>query len=210
MLPTLLQEYIVDTYHPQMLLLHGSRARGKNTPQSDWDMLMIPSGNSPTTVQPFSFMHYSIDIQSLTDISFSKSPSLIPYFAQGILIIDKEQIGEKLQEEAQELYNLGPKELNPADYALRKTFYERCLARLEDNRHNPMIFHYRFGALYERIFRYWFEIRREWSLPIYEALPYIEKADTRFFEMAQDIILTTDLEKKIYYAKAIHQHLFRR
>lgn len=205
-------EYLHEQCQPEAMILHGSRASGRATMHSDWDLVLL-CDKKHEGVKTCMFEDQALDlriISSPADIH-TLSEKYIPALAKGRILYDSSKaLGEALVKSAQELSLKGPGLFTDAHYDVQKMYMMRTLGRFRDNVHNPVVFTYRFGIFYERMFRFWFEHREEWSMSVHDAVSYISEKDPLMWQLIMDITEETSLERKTHIAENIVRHLFQK
>jgi len=205
-------QYLREHFQPEAIIVHGSRASGRATPHSDWDMVLISDQNHKG-VKTCLFGNEALDlriIHSPSEIT-TLSEKYVPALAKGKILYDSSKsLGAKLIEEAKKMAAPGPGTFMDTMYEAQKMYMIRTLARFRDNVHNPIVFTYRFGIFYERMFRFWFEHREEWSMSVHDAIPYIQEQDPEMWKLIQEITEETSLTQKTEITEKIVRHLFSR
>lgn len=205
-------QYLHTTFQPEAIILHGSRASGRATKHSDWDLVLI-CPKQEHSVHTTIFNGEALDmriITSPTDLS-KLSTKYAPAITKGKILYDSEKLFEKeLIHIAIEISKDGPGKYNEESYQSQKMYINRTLGRLHDHTENPVLFTYRYSIFFERIFRFWFEQREEWSMSIHDAIPYIQEHDPFMWTLLENITNESSLHKKTLIAKKIAKHLFPR
>ena len=204
-----LTEYLVEKYHPVAIILHGSRASGKNRLHSDWDLVLLVNDDTPT--EQAIIDGDAIDVEAFkTDIDDQGILKEIgSTFHSAKMLFDTDNIGNKFVERAQRLASAGF-QLKPDEHNSRKSFLYRLLNRLIDagNEH-PIEFAYHFGNFLMRAVNYSFQINGQWSKSIYEAVEDIEKNNPELFKELKLITSSISNSDKIESAKVIYRIIFK-
>ena len=179
-------DHLVEKYHPKSIILHGSRAKGKNRLNSDWDMYVLVDSDIKGGSELYD--GESLDV-CLVHLPISKE-DFVDTFGYTLntaeILFDQDNVAQTLLDEAKEAYAFGRK-LTEAERQNRRNFMHRTLQRLEGYVDRPEAFFLYLGFFYEIALRYWFELRGLWSLPIYEALPYIQEKDPQYYTQLQSL-----------------------
>jgi len=200
--------HLKEKYSPVAIILHGSRASGKSKPNSDWDFYVFVNEKVNGGTEVFEGENLDVSIQYLPI-----DDELIDTFGNTllnakILLDSPDGIAKKLIEEINLQYINGRK-LTEREYLNRNNRMQRVLNRLKDNLKDDMIFFYHLGTFYEITIRYWFELKAEWTKPIYEALPHIKENDEEYFNLLADLVNSHKNESKIKSAVRIYDKLFK-
>ncbi len=201
-------EYLKSKYNPLAVILHGSRATGKNRPNSDWDIVVLVD-HEVLAVQEM-FDGEAIDVEAVKMPLSDKQ--ILDNFANHLnnarlLFDNKDRIGAQLIEKSRLLASMG-RELSEDEYTSKKSFAYRLLGRLESFVENDGPFFYHLGNFYQRALRYWFELKKEWSMPVYEALPEIARRDSEYYKHLTVIYSNVSNKIKLESARWLRERLF--
>ncbi len=200
-----------ERFDPIGLVLHGSRVNGSAKQHSDWDIFVITK-DSKDKVYTYVLGDQHIDAYGITlpiDIK-ELYPRFVSQFAQGTVIHDTDNIVREAHAQIVQLFNEGPLPLTEDEINHRKNFWRRYIGRLEDYQDNDVIFVSKFATFYERMPRYFFEMRKEWEGPLYQSLPRIESADPVYYSYIQELAHPLqDTKRTIALAKKVFQHIFK-
>lgn len=201
--------YLIEKYQPDAVILHGSRARGKERVHSDWDFILLYT--KPTDIKSGRLLHenqnieFSVHVLPVLDIFDAFSAKL-----QGAKVLcEKDNIGTTLLQQAADYYAQGvhwPQE----KIASHKIWVEGRINGMKDNIDNPMVFHKYYTDLYSRIFNYWYWLlQNRHSQPIYVATEEIATEDPSYHKLVTDLIdpKSSPLQK-ITVAKNVQTILF--
>lgn len=64
------------------------------------------------------------------------------------------------------------------------------------------------GGFYERAIRFWFELKGEWSKPIYDALAEIKERDKDYYAKLEVLYGNYELKRKVEVAEEIYNKFF--
>lgn len=203
--------HIKDGYHPDAIILHGSRARGKERDHSDWDFIFlyneltdIKSGRELYQQQNLEFSVYVLPPSDIYEQFGTK--------LQGAKVLyEKENEGTILLQQATDYYGLGV-HWSDEKIADHRLWIMGRINGMEDNADNPIIFTKYYTDFYSRIFNYWYWVlQHQHSQPIYIAVVEIAKKDPGYHELVS--IFTspdTPIEKRIRTAKELSARLFKK
>jgi predicted nucleotidyltransferase len=207
--PTLEQvtAYIVDTYKPRAIILHGSRANGMAKEHSDWDILLITdSGAKPQREIVFGAnLEYSeIRLPILEDKEYP-----FQYRTENSKVLyDPENITEKLLAKIDALYQKG-KSFTEKDRIARRSYLLSSLDGIADYADNPLIMFDKKTDFYTRINLSWYQfMKKEYCPSPYIAYPRIQKDDPEFYTLIQGFVAASTSTELIAIGNKIVEKLF--
>lgn len=204
-----LVQHVVETYQPDAIILHGSRARGFERALSDWDIVLLY--NSPThfksTRELFAGQNIEITVQVLpvSDIHETFAAKL-----QGAVVLyEKEREGSMLLAQARDYYAQGV-HWSVDKIQAHKLWFQGRVDGMKHHLDTPEIFYKYFSDFYDRVFNYWYWlIRHEHSQPIYVALTQIEQSDPEYYRLIRTLTdKDSDLATKVVAAEQLRDRLF--
>ena len=203
-------EYLKENFEPDSIILHGSRARGKERPHSDWDFILLY--RQPTLVKNGRLfvdgqnVEYSVAVLPITDIFGTFDTKL----NKAKVIFDTDNIGSGLIGEATAFYAKGVHG-NEEKRASHKLWLEGRIAGMGDNVDNPLLFQKYFSDFYGRVFNYWYWlVANQHSEPIYIAVDEIKEKDPVYFEILGEIAdNSSSSERRVQLADKISDYLFK-
>ena len=203
-------EYLKENFQPDSIILHGSRARGKERPHSDWDFILLYL--QPTLVKNSRLfvdgqnIEYSVAVLPVTDIFSTFDTKL----NKAKVIFDTDDIGTGLIAEATAFYNKGV-HWNEEKRASHRLWLEGRIAGMGDNIDNPLLFQKYFSDFYGRVFNYWYWlVANQHSEPIYIAVDEIKGKDPMYFEILGEIAdSSSSSERRVQLADKISDYLFK-
>lgn len=203
-------EYLKENFLPDSIILHGSRARGKERPHSDWDFILLY--RQPTLVKNGRLfvdgqnVEYSVAVLPVTDIFGMFDTKL----NKAKVIFDTDDIGTKIIADATAYYNIGV-HWDEEKRSAHKLWLEGRIAGMRDNIDNSLLFQKYFGDFYGRIFNYWYWLTaNQHSEPIYIAVDEIKEKDPIYFEMLNEMVNgSSSSERRVQLADEIVQCLFK-
>lgn len=201
-------EHLKTVYQPDAIILHGSRARKKNRPTSDWDIYLV-------TRQELLSRTSEVFEGQILDINVIRFPLKTDGWADAFgsslevaeVLFDPSGTGAEVMRVAKEIYSRG-RGLTESEYQNKKHYFDRLVLRLNEYVAVPEIFFYYVGFLYEDAIRFWFELRDTWSKPVYEALPIIQTDDPEYFSQLKILFGRGVEEDKLKAAKMLRSKLF--
>ena len=203
-------EYLKENFEPDSIILHGSRARGKERPHSDWDFILLY--RQPTLVKNGRLfvdgqnVEYSVAVLPITDIFSTFDTKL----NKAKVIFDTNDKGAVLIAEATAYYNKGV-HWDEDKRNAHKLWLGGRIAGMKDNTDNPLLFQKYFSDFYGRVFNYWYWlVAHRHSEPIYIAVDEIKEKDPIYFEMLCEMVASSSsLERRVQLADDIAQCLFK-
>lgn len=202
-------QYLQEKYHPQAIILVGSRAGNDATPTSDWDLALYTTEKQKKVSEYFADQFLDIEFIQVPVVgSYVLQTSFAPDIRMKVLLDTSDGLAQKIIEKTLEKYRQGPEPLTSEERLNRrnklKRFIDKIASRPDDEGY---VFNY-IGAIYEFGIRYWFELRQEWSQPIYKALPYIKEKDPDAYKLLEQMHGQTTSREKIVAAKQFYNILF--
>ncbi len=201
-------QHLQEKYHPEAIILHGSRARGENRENSDWDLYVFVSDKN-VHGGPETFEDQQLDI-CILEVLFKENNVIElfgPRLRYAVILHDTKGFAERLLADAATLYKQG-RQLSDADVENRKRRFMRMLSRIEGSVQNDTLFFYHAGSFFEAVVRYWFEMRNEWSEPPYTAFPIIKEKDPAFFSLLEIIASRAPNADRAAAFREVYQRLF--
>ena len=200
--------HILETYRPDAIILHGSRARGKERQHSDWDIILLYNG--PTDIKNGRELYkeqnieYSVHSLPIEDIFEQFGTKL-----QGATVLcEQGNIASTLLKQAADYYAQGVR-WSPEKIVAHKLWLQGRINGMKDNVDNPIIFEKYFTDFYNRIFDYWYWLlQNKHSQPIYVAVEEIATIDRDYYELLSKLIDSTILIEKVAIAEEIGARLF--
>jgi len=184
-------QYIQTEYDPEVILLAGSRAKGKETEKSDWDLFLLgpKKGNG-------SFISFQ---DQLLDVTFKSWPeedkSLTipsgPLWPIKILLDKSDGRLSKVMAKTEQDFRKGPLTLYKNSVIERFKKLDSWKRKIEKYADNPMVEFFYAGVFYEFTIRAWFELQNKWSLSPSEAISHIKENDLEFYELLSSFTLLT-------------------
>jgi len=204
-------QYLQETYTPQSIILHGSRASGMEREHSDWDFILLFADGIPNDVPTREFYkeeHIEIySVQAPTENIFDTFGTKLSSVQ---LLFDTDNLGLELLYEAQKVYSKGPNWDESKVYE-NKLWVMGRVDGMRDTTDNPMIFNKYFSDFYVRLHNYWYIIlHNQHSKPIYLALPEIKEKDPNYYKILNSLSVNeTSLSDKVLIADKIVSLLFK-
>lgn len=198
--------YLKDKYDPQALILHGSRASGHATENSDWDLFILDEREfSSESARKFG-EELDIDFRQLpipTDDIGSKFGCQLKHAE---LLLDTNGVGTDLLKRAEEFYgrgfNISEQECEDFRRKLRRT-YHRVKERPDHIAHL-----YRLNFVAQSVRRWYQILQDEWQDNFYIAFPRIKGEDPEFYEHTITVLESDNRQERLRSACCIHERLF--
>lgn len=200
--------YLIQKYQPAAILLHGSRARGLNRPNSDWDLFVFVDHDvKDDGSELWNGESLDIDVVKLPVAREDFFETFLGTLQVVELLYEVNRAIQPILELAKEMY-AAPFVLSKERYEHRKNYLRRLLLRLEGYLNQPELFSYYLAGFYETVFPYWYELKGGWSQPLYIAWPQIQKEDPEYAQLVTLLSSDTSTQTKLDAAKQINQRLF--
>lgn len=183
-------ELLKKRYDAEVIIIVGSMAVGDYKEGSDWDIYIFskkkPFNKSPDELKswlPEEIKEEDLDIYVNSFDIKSYPEKLYRDLRNSVIILDKDNFGKKLREEAIKRFKEGPKKWTKTYAQWRINKAERYLKKFNDlimEKNYPELL-LRISWYYdENLIEWWFGIRREFRLRPQQAFPYIKKKDPAF------------------------------
>lgn len=202
--------HIKEIFQPDAIILHGSRARGKERLHSDWDIILLYSKHLEVKNGREMFkgqnVEYSVYILPLDDIFEEFGTKL-----QGAKVLyEKDKLGTNLLKQAADYYAQGV-HWPPEKVAGHNLWLQGRINGMKDNVDNPIVFEKYFTDFYGRIFNYWYWLlKNKHSQPIYIATEEIATTDPEYYDLIAKLISSVTPVEKAEIAEEIGARLFER
>lgn len=201
-------DYLIQKYHPVAILLHGSRARGLNRPNSDWDLcVFVDRDVKDDGPELWNGESLDIDVVKLPITKEVFFETFLGTLQKTEVLYEQQGAAQSVLALAEEIYE-APYDLSDKRRRNRKNYFHRLLLRLEGYVDHPVLFFYYLSGFYENIFPYWYELKGRWSQPLYVAWPEIQEEDPEYAELVRVLSSTASTNEKLDAAKQINQRLF--
>lgn len=175
----LIRDHLIKKYDPEAIILHGSRAKGRGRFNSDWDLYVLVRNQTEGGTEDFEGESLDVDIVHLPIEEVDCRSRFRETLQSSEILLDPNGTAKNIIAQMEQIYAEG-RQLSLEEQENRINFITRVVKRLESYGGEPGIFFYHLGLFYEKAIRYWFELQGKWSLPIYEALPYIAEYDPEY------------------------------
>lgn len=176
--------FLRKKYRPRAIVLAGSRATGKSSVDSDWDLFLFCDKK-----QRGGFFESNGMLLDLTFHEWPKSKDYVltipygPLYPVKVLYDDTQGELKKILKRTEKVYRVGPLKSYPDGCAERLQKLDRWKGKIEKHEEHPEILFYYAGYVYEFFVRVWFEQQNLWPLPPAEAFPVMKKKDPRFWKL---------------------------
>ena len=199
-----------EKYGPVAILLHGSRAVGKERAHSDWDILMLFDGDIPRRGYRESIEDEDVEWKAFKIPA--AADSMVDIFGMYLqfakVLWEEDGAGSVILENASAAYSKGP-QLSPDDIRCEKKFLMHKLLGMQDDVDTPHMFLRHLGVFFSRASNLWFEVlHNEFSRRFYLAIPEIKARDPEYGEHLNVLPSNSSNEEKIEAAGWIVQSLF--
>ena len=201
--------HLKNTYRPDALILHGSRARSKEREHSDWDFILLYT--KPVAIvngrELFADQNIEYSIHTLP------VPDIIDEFGgklQGAKVLyEQDDLGTNLLKEAADYYEQGVV-WSKEKIANHGLWFAGRVNGMKDNIDNPLLFHKYLADLYSRVFNYWYWIiQQQHSQPIYIAVEEVAEKDPQYLELVSILVdSSVNAGAKVEVAEQLHARLF--
>jgi predicted nucleotidyltransferase len=201
-------KYLEEKYHPEAIVLHGSRARGKGKENSDWDLDVFVTQPQEGGTEIWEGQALDVDVIALPLSEEELIGKGMYNLRNGKILFDLNGAGEEMVRRGTELFANG-RNLTGQEIENRRIRLWRVLRRLQGNADSREIFFYHLGEFYSVIIRYWFELRNRWSEPIYMAQEIISEEDPDFWNLINVLAGDDAISVKLKAAEDTYLSLFK-
>ncbi len=173
-------DHLKNTYYPDAIILHGSRARGMNRKNSDWDFILLYKNNTicKNGRQLFEGQNIEVSIFVLPVADIIKS--FFTKLQEAVVVFEKEHIGTDLLDKARSVYSQ-KLSLSKENINGHRLWFQERVDGMKDVVNDPILFTKYYSDLYPRIFNYWYWIlHKKNSQPIYVAIEEIKINDPEY------------------------------
>tara|TARA_B100000508_G_scaffold60333_2_gene47517 strand:+ start:63380 stop:64018 length:639 start_codon:yes stop_codon:yes gene_type:complete len=203
-------QHIKETHNPQAIILHGSRAIGKERGNSDWDLYLLYTDTPP---------HFSgrEDVEG-ADVEWKavkapvKENEILDVFGVQLqfakVLWEEESVGSTALNAARSLYEKGVT-LSKEDKERMEQYLTHKANSLKDDIDTPYMFLRHQYAFFERAINWWFEMRGEYRKPFYVAMPRIKEEDPEYHDLLMKIAGDSPNKEKVWVAEEIAAKLFK-
>jgi len=188
-------DYLVRECEPEVILLGGSRSKGRETKESDWDLILI--GNKKGKSGFIEFEDQLLDI-TFKDWPEENKPLPTPYgplWPAKVLLDQSKGKLQKVLNKNEEDFNKGSLALYREAIVKRLKQLESWKRKMDKYAENSMVEFFYAGIFYEIAIRLWLEGRNKWSLPPSEALPIIQNEDKEFYDLLSLFTSTSPIQR---------------
>lgn len=187
--------YLKAEYSPEVILLGGSRARGRENEKSDWDLFLLGSKKENGVFLDFQGARLDVTFKRWPE---ENKPLTIPYGplwpVKVLLDNSQDKLSQVLAKTAED-FGKGPLTLYSEAVLGRFERLDSWKRKIEKYGDNPMVEFFYAGFFYEIAIRLWFEVRDRWPLTPAEALPLIKKEDKEFYDLLFSFMTSSPKER---------------
>ena len=198
-------EYLKKTYNPIAILLHGSRAIGKNRPHSDWDIIMLFDAEIPRRGHREEIAGEDAEWKAFQlPVLEGKIVDTFDVYLQFAKVLwEKDSVGSNLLKIASAEYEKGPN-ITQDQLKREKQFFRHKILGMKDDKDTPYMFLRHLSVLFNRASNTWFEIlHNEFAKPYYVAMPMIQGRDPEYYKRLMVLCGNGSNEEKISSAEWI-------
>lgn len=201
--------HLKKTFAPNAILLHGSRARGKEREHSDWDIIFLYSKQVEGKNGRMLYKEQNIELSSHTlpinDVEKEFGTKLL----DARVLYEEGLIASDLLLRANEYYKKGV-HFTEEKLQNHQLWMEGRIDGMRDTVHEPIIFFKYFADVHQRVANYWYWIlQHSHAQPIYIAVEEMKEKDPEYHQLFAQLIDTrTHLEQKVAVAEKIKERLF--
>lgn len=203
--------YLEEKYRPSAIILHGSRAIGRERARSDWDFVILcdPVPDPPdfrAIVQEQNIEVMSLGTALADEAIVAETGTALQHAR---VVLDTDDRGARVMETARVHFAKGF--AWPAGWPEGPNlFMASRIDGMRDHIDEPEIFLKHLGTFYARALNFWFQILHgEFSQPVYLALEIIAKRDPAYLShLCMLASPDTTSREKISHAEALQGRIF--
>lgn len=197
-------------FNPTAIILHGSRAVGRERPHSDWDIFLIyetdsvlpKNGRLFWNDQNIEYSHHAFPVENIENEFGVK-------LQFGRLLYENNNVGTNLLQQAQKHY------AKPAGWSEKenhdhKLWMQGRIDGMRDTIDQSLVFERYASDFYARITNYWYwSIHDTFPKPIYLALEEIKEKDPEYFALIKQFVEETDRKERLLAAEKVLKLCFK-
>jgi len=214
-------EVLKKRYGAEVIIITGSRAVGDYASTSDWDIYVF-SNKKAFDKSPEEFKSWLPDLIKEEDLDVYVNRFYKKNYPQKLyrdlrnseVVLDKNNFGKKLREEAIKISKEKPKNWTKTYAKWRVNKSQRYMKKFREllkTKNYPELFLRISSYFDENLIEWWFGIRNEWRLRPQQLFPYIKKKDLEFYKQLK--IISSDkktYEQKVEAIKKCNKILFNK
>lgn len=200
--------FLKKKYHPEVILLVGSRARGDYNTKSDWDLYVYTSKNNNKAGEYISFQNEKLDI-NIEPVPYPKkyiiknSFSPIPLSSLRVLFDTSQGKFSKIINKTQIVYKAGPLKYWKKDFDDRKITLLRLIDKISQYQRSQEVQYMYTSAFYEFAPQVYFENKNIWTPSPLESFEYMRNNDKKLYIVLKKLRkangkIATKITKNIY------------
>lgn len=188
-------EHLKMEYEPEVILLAGSRMKGKETEKSDWDLFLLGPKKGNGGFVKFEGERLDVTFKSWPEENKSLNIPSGPLWPVKILLDKSDGRLSKVLAKTGEDFGKGPLTLYKNGVMERFEKLDSWRRKIEKYADSPMVEFFYAGIFYEFAIRAWFELQDKWSLAPTEALPIIQAGDKGFHDLLSSFVSSNSSER---------------
>lgn len=205
-----LTTYLLEKYNPISIILHGSRANGKERKHSDWDFAIIV--DKKTEVEREIIDESNIDVTVL-ELPFEEENIqgkwLILREDNCKILFDKNLIAKNIIDKVTKYYYT-PRVWTSSDMLGHKAWFRSQLDGMIDYQDEHEAFFRKLGELYIRSIQIWFWFVKLGYMPqVYKSIPQIEMGDPEYFKLLKILAGNCSNAEKIEVGEEIYKRIWK-
>jgi hypothetical protein len=208
-----LKEYFIEHYKPLAILLHGSRAVGKEREHSDWDFIFVMDKPNPEMRRKIIFgqnCEHKIFIYPFADDIVKKDAW---HLREGNVrvVYDPQNICTELLAKAAAKAKDKPT-WTPADKEAWSAYVLGRIGGMRDYLDEPIAFYGKSDDLIKIAITLWFDIKKGWmnAPQVYDSLPMIKTEDPAYFSLLEIVAGNYPPAEKVGAAEKLHALIFNK
>ena len=191
-------EYLKVEFDPEVILLGGSRAKGKETEKSDWDLFLIGNKKGKAGLVEFEGQRLDITFKSWPEEDKPLTIPSGPLWPLKVLVDNSNGKLSKVLVKTEKDFGKGPLTLYKNGVLERFEKLDSWKRKIEKYADNPMVEYFYAGIFYEIAIRAWFELQDKWSLAPAESLPIIQNEDSEFYDLLVSFVSSSSRDRLKY------------
>lgn len=173
------QKLLEVEYQCHTVILYGSRSRGTDTPESDFDLIGFSDSKKDQRIaqvidgQYLDAFVYGTDSLNGNEVNFLR-------IKDGIVLVERDTLGSELLKRIEDLYLKGPKTLSSEEIELQVVWVKKMLGRIKKQ---DLEGNFRRVWLQHDLLEMYFSLRGRWYLGPKEGFAWLAAKDLQTLEL---------------------------
>ncbi|MEB3229393.1 MAG: nucleotidyltransferase domain-containing protein [Leptolyngbyaceae bacterium] len=166
-------------YHT--IILYGSRAKGKETKLSDYDLIAIGK-NGKNLHENRLICGFYIDLFIYNEADVKNIDSSFLRVRGGIVLKEKDNLGQHILEKVEEIFISKPQAPTEAQIEFQRSWARKMIERVDSKENEITEINYRRVEILYLLLEQYFVLRRKWYLGPKESFSWLKKHDLNTYK----------------------------